>query len=175
MLIKMYLRNKKFELLASRQLNLVELNQQYLFHQALQQSLVDFDLYDLHFYNLTKEVLVLKLYLTHENLMKTLLYEQYSHTVTAVNKRMYCSMIAFLINQDLLIFFFFFSFVIQKDTSGVSRFLLHQQVLLSYFPRCQQSSSSSLMSSIWVSFLARIHSYLKVISLTICILCRMLW
>ena len=43
-LIKMYLRNKKFELSASRQLSLVELNQQYLFHQALQQSLVDFDL-----------------------------------------------------------------------------------------------------------------------------------
>ena len=43
MLIKMYLRNKKFELSASRQLNLVELKQ-YLFHKALQQSLVDFDL-----------------------------------------------------------------------------------------------------------------------------------
>lgn len=43
MLIKMYLRYK-FELPASRQLNSVELNQQYLFHEALQQSLVDFDL-----------------------------------------------------------------------------------------------------------------------------------
>ena len=44
MLIKMYLQHKKFELSASRQLNSVELNQQYLFHQALQQSLVDFHL-----------------------------------------------------------------------------------------------------------------------------------
>lgn len=40
----MCLQNKKFELSASRNLNSVELNQQYLFHQALKQSLVDFDL-----------------------------------------------------------------------------------------------------------------------------------
>ena len=40
----MYLRHKKFELSASHQLSSVELHQQYLFHQALQQSLVDFDL-----------------------------------------------------------------------------------------------------------------------------------